>query len=139
MEYNSELVSIGRLLHEQSYRRERREEIIDNTIAIDFMRKGDILELHEVKKSNKMEKAHRFQMIYYLYYLKNKGVAARGIIDYPKLRKREYVELNDENEKIIVEVLDSIKRIISLSAPPLPRRKRICRNCSYYEFCFSGE
>jgi len=136
MESNSELVSLGKLIHERCYSRKRKEVIVDNTIAVDFIKKGKTLELHEVKKSRKMEKAHEFQLVYYLYYLKKKGITARGVIDYPKIKKRACIELTAEREGEIMRVLEEIKRIIALPTPPLPKRKRICKKCSYYELCF---
>ena len=48
MEQNSELVSIGKILDETSYKREKKSILIDNTINIDFIKNGAIL--HEVKK-----------------------------------------------------------------------------------------
>ena len=41
--------------------------------------------IHEVKLTDKMESAHEFQLLYYLYYLKQKGIEnLKGQIDYPK-------------------------------------------------------
>jgi hypothetical protein len=36
-----------------------------------------------------MEAAHRWQMLYYLDYLKSKGVEAKGEINYPLISKDE--------------------------------------------------
>ena len=38
MEQNSELVSIGKILDETSYKREKKSILIDNTINIDFIK-----------------------------------------------------------------------------------------------------
>jgi len=51
------------------------------------------LTIHETKKSKSFDKAHRLQVLYYIYYLKQKGVTARGEIDYPLLKRREDMEL----------------------------------------------
>ena len=139
MERESDFVSLGRMLHETSYLRERKEEVIDNTISIDFIRRRGRIELHEVKKSRKLEKAHIYQMLYYLYYLKSKGIEAMGYIDYPKLRKRVKIELTGEKEKELMDVIRGIEDIIKMKTPPEPERKNICSSCSYFEFCFSGE
>ncbi len=136
LERENELVEMGKLIHETSYR-EHREVRIDD-IAIDFIRRGENIEVHEVKKSSKMEKAHRMQVIYYLYYLKKRGIEARGVIDYPRARRRVEVELTPEDEREIEETLRDIERIVEGPAPP-PRKKGICRKCAYYEFCFGGE
>ena len=45
MEQNSELVSIGKVLDETSYSREKKNIMIDNTINIDFIKNGAVLHL----------------------------------------------------------------------------------------------
>jgi len=136
MERENELVELGKLLHEKSYREHREVQIGD--IAIDFIRRGEKIEVHEIKKSKKMEKAHRMQLLYYLYYLKKRGIEATGVIDYPKARKRLMLELNEDDEKEVESALREIERIVNGPMPP-PRSRGICRKCAYYEFCFGGE
>lgn len=137
MEQESELVSLGKMLHQDSYKRDKRDQTIDNLISFDFIRKGDVLEIHEVKKSRKLAKSHHYQLLYYLYYLKNeKGITdAVGIIDYPKIRRRETLKLDERNEK---EIRNIIKRIGNILGEKMPSPERIptCRNCAYYELCF---
>jgi CRISPR-associated exonuclease Cas4 len=137
MEQESELVSLGKIIHENSYKRENRDFALDNIINVDFIRKGDVLEIHEVKKSTKMEKAHLFQLLYYLYYLKHeKGISnTRGFLDYPKIRKKEEYELNPTNEAQLEEVFDKIKDIIDGDLPK-PVKKPFCRKCAYFELCW---
>lgn len=55
MEQNSELVSLGKLLHENSYKREKKEIQI-GPIKIDFIGKDGVI--HEIKKTPSVEKAH---------------------------------------------------------------------------------
>ena len=43
MEQNSELVSIGKILDETTYKKEKKGILIDNTINIDFFENGAIL------------------------------------------------------------------------------------------------
>jgi len=137
MEQNSDLVSLGKLLHEESYKRDRKEIMIDSRIAIDFVKKGDKIILHEIKKSRKLEKAHYYQILYYLYYLKRKGVKAEGMIDYPKIRKNKRVVLSEENERELEDILDGVEKIISKENPPKAEKKKYCRKCSYFEFCWT--
>ena len=106
--------------------------------VIDFVRRGNVLELHEVKLSDRMELAHEMQLLYYLYYLGERGVACRGVINYPKLRKRKEVFLTDENKARLVSALREIRRVVSMDKPPKPVRKRFCRKCAYLELCFVG-
>lgn len=138
MEQESENVSLGRLLHQKTYGREKRDLTIDNLISVDFIRRGGVLELHEVKKTPKMESAHRYQLLYYIYYLKyEKGIdGVVGFIDYPKLRKRETVKLDEGGEGRLGEILDDIELVIQ-GKTPLPEKKTgVCRKCAYYEFCW---
>ncbi len=135
MEHTSDTVALAKVLHEGSYRRQKKEVGI-GSIKIDFIRQEDRLVLHEVKKSRKMEKAHRYQMLYYLYYLKQRGVDARGIINYPMLRRREEVTLSTNEEGEIEEILAEIARIVAAKNPPKAEKKSYCRKCSYFEFCW---
>jgi len=95
MEQESDLVSLGKLLQETSFQNAEKDLILDQKISIDFIKRGEKLIVHEIKKSSKLEEAHTFQLLYYLYYLKyEKGIEnVEGIIDYPSKRKIIKVEL----------------------------------------------
>ena len=135
MEHTSDTVALGRVIHAESYSRQKREVAI-GAIKVDFIKRGSEVVLHEVKKSRRMEKAHRYQMLYYLYYLKRRGVKARGVINYPLLRRREEVVLGEEDEEEMKRILAEIVRTVAEKQPPKPEKKRICRKCSYFEFCW---
>lgn len=139
MEQESDLVALGYLLHRYSYEDVEKDVIIDDLIAIDFVRSGETLEIHEVKKSDRMEKAHEMQTLYYLYFLKRrKGIEkVKAVITYPKLRKRKELLLDERAERELEEVLDGIERVVR-GEMPKPERKPICRRCAYYELCFSA-
>lgn len=137
MEQESELVSLGKLVHESTYRRMKKGVLIDSKIAIDFIRMGNKLVLHDVKKSRKLEKAHTYQLLYYLYYLKEKGVEAEGIIDYPKIRRTKEIILTPEKEEEIKKILKDIKKILNRESLPEIEKKPYCRKCSYFEFCWA--
>ncbi|MCQ4636089.1 CRISPR-associated protein Cas4 [Anaerovorax odorimutans] len=135
MEQGNEAVKIGKLLDETSYGRENKHINIDQTINIDFIRESNVL--HEVKKSKKIEEASVWQVKYYLYYLKKKGMdCVTGKIDYPLLKKSVTVELQDEDVLKMEEVLSDIKQIIGQSLPDEARRKNICKSCAYFDLCF---
>ncbi len=137
MEQESDLVSIGKQLHEKSYQREKKEYIIDDLISIDFIKKGDFLEVHEVKMSKKMEKAHEYQLLYYLYYLNIvKGVQkVVGIINYPKIRKKMTIEWDKSRENEIMELTEKIMEIVDGNVPK-PVKTPTCRKCAYYDLCW---
>lgn len=137
MEHTSDLVSMGRLLHDESYSREKRKERpIDERSLIDFIDKDGIL--HDVKSSPSVEKAHEMQILYYLYLLKQKGETSRkGIINYPRQRRTVEVELTPEKELEVEEAIQEVKRVSNLPTPPDVAYMKICKSCSYQELCWS--
>ena len=134
MEQESEWVDLGRFLHEQRYGGEEKEIQI-GSIKIDFIRRGDIIEVHEVKLSKSMEKAHEMQALYYLYYLKKLGINAKAVLHYPKLNETREVVL-DGREGEIERAIKEVERIKSLPSPPKPIKSKKCRKCAYRELCW---
>jgi CRISPR-associated exonuclease Cas4 len=139
LEHEHENVNIGKQLHEERYTRNKKEVTIDNTISIDFVKQHNgIMELHEIKKTKKMEDAHLRQMLYYLYYLRKRGIEARGVMNYPLLNQTKDVELTPDEKKNIEDDIRGIEQIVT-GRMPHPKRMRICPKCAYFEFCFCGE
>jgi CRISPR-associated exonuclease Cas4 len=134
LEADSDLVLLGKLLHEEGYRRKFKEVSIGR-VKIDFLERGKG-EIHEVKRSRRLEKAHLFQLLYYLYYLKKIGVDVKGVLHYPLLKRTVAVDLTDENVKELESVLEEMSKIIALPAPPTVEKKSFCKKCSYYELCW---
>ena len=135
MEHNSEFVEIGNILHEFSYKK-RRKEIELEGIKIDFFDKNRGI-IHEVKKSKAIEKAHIWQIKYYLYYFKKLGMNLKGKINYPMLRKTQEIELTDKDIKNLKKIIDEIKILILKDSPPEKENKKICKKCSYFELCYA--
>jgi CRISPR-associated exonuclease Cas4 len=134
METESDRVKLGKLVHEKSYERKKKEISIDNKIVLDWQADGII---HEVKLTDSMEEAHEFQLLYYIYYLKQKGVEGlTGQIDYPKLRQTKEIELTAEREAELERALGEIEKIVSLDTPPVVEFMKICHSCSYAELCW---
>ncbi|MBC8591064.1 CRISPR-associated protein Cas4 [Wansuia hejianensis] len=135
MEHNSELVGIGRLIDENSYKREKKSILVDEMINIDFLKDWKVI--HEVKKSRKLDEAGKWQLKYYIWVLRNKGVEIeKGILDYPVLRKREEIFLTASEEKELMNVLKQIKDIIERELPSGVINKPFCKKCAYYELCY---
>jgi len=135
MEYTSELVGIGKLIDENSYDREKKNILIDEMISIDFLKDWKII--HEVKKSRKLDEAAKWQLKYYIWVLRNKGVEIeKGILDYPLLKKREEIYLTSQEERELMEVLERIRSILNMDLPPSTISKSYCKKCAYYEFCY---
>lgn len=139
MEHTSELVEIGKFISESTYERKNKEILIEEEnfiYVIDFFdeRTGTV---HEIKKTDRMEELHIWQLKFYLYRLKNLGFEnIKGILDYPKLRKTIKVELFPEDEDKLENIFKDIKNIISQNKPPKPINKPFCRKCSYFEICY---
>jgi len=134
MEMESEWVDLGKFLHERRYGSEEKEVQIGR-VKIDFIRRGDVIEVHEVKLGKSMERAHEMQALYYLYYLKKLGIHARAVLHYPKLNETKEIVL-DGREKEIEEAIAEVERVKSLPAPPEPVKSKKCRKCAYYELCW---
>ena len=135
MEQNSELVSIGKILDEDSYKNEKKGILIDNTINIDFIKNGAIL--HEVKKTKSIEEAEIWQIKYYMYYLEKKGVKnIKAKIDYPLLRETKEIILENEDRKILKNIIKNIEEISSQEKVPSKMNSPICKKCAYFDLCY---
>ncbi len=135
MEQTSDAVYLGKLTHETSYEREKKEIDIDDTIKIDFI--GSDRVIHEVKKSDKVEEPHIWQLKYYLWYLKQKGVEGiTGKINYPKLRKTLDVFWEPEDDEKMLTILNGISEIVNAELPPQAQRTKMCKSCSYGDICW---
>ena len=137
LEHISENVKLGKILHEDSFKREK-SFLIDNLINVDFIKLTDCVEIHEVKKTQKMDKSHEYQLLYYMYYLKNEKDIKniKGYLDYPKNKKKKEIFLTKEKEEELVKIIEDINKINS-NEMPKPKKSKICRKCAYFEFCFS--
>lgn len=139
MEHTSDLVFEGKLIHEESYpqRPERYEEVEFDGIKVDYYDAKNRI-IHEIKKSDKVEAAHEWQVKYYIYIFERNGIeGVRGILEYPTLRKKEDVVLSEVDRDRIREMEKEITGIIESETCPSALHAKICKNCSYYEFCYS--
>ena len=134
-ENENEYVQLGRLIDEFSYPRKKKQIQIGN-IKIDFVdsKQGVI---HEIKKSRKIEKAHVWQLKYYLYWLKSQGIEGiTGEIDYPKLKKKETILLTKEDFSTFEEIFAEMKAILTMDLPPEVINRPFCKKCAFFEFCY---
>lgn len=135
MEQNSELVAIGKILDENSYKREKKGILIDETINVDFIKNGAVL--HEVKKTKSVEQAGLWQLKYYMYYLENKGIQnISAIIDYPLIKETKNVFLGDDDRKTLKKVINAIEKISKYDRPSEILNNSICKKCSYFDLCY---
>lgn len=138
MEHTSDLVTEGKLIHETSYlqRTSRYQELELDGVKIDYYDPNKKT-VHEVKKSNKIEQAHEWQLKYYLYKLEMNGIkGATGILEYPKLRKKEEVFLSEIDREQVADIEKEIEHIVESNDCPAVIHSKYCKKCSYYDFCY---
>jgi len=141
MEHSYDLVYEGKLIHETSYpqRSEKYEEVQIGGIKVDFYDAKNKI-IHELKKSNKIESAHEWQLKYYIYVFEQAGIeGVSGILEYPKLRKTEEIYLSEVDRNRILEIEEDIKKIVSSDDCPRVIDSKICKKCSYFDFCYADE
>ena len=149
MEQTSETVYDGKLIHETSYadRSHKYNEI--NVSAqyngIDLYGKIDFYDvynkiIHETKRSDKAEKAHEWQVKYYMWLLQLNGVHnASAVLEYPQLRQTSQLELTEYDIRYLKNVIIEIIQLKNKKECPPTIKKPICKNCSYYELCYINE
>ncbi|MEL6132792.1 MAG: CRISPR-associated protein Cas4 [Bacteroidota bacterium] len=141
MEHSSDLVSMGRHLHETVYprRRDRYREFQLPGAKIDHYDPEEGI-VYEIKKSNKNEHAHLAQLKYYLWLLRQHGLKSeRGILEYPSQRRTLEVMLEPGDGERIAQSVLAIQGILQSSCPPRKESHSRCRNCSYEAFCWVEE
>lgn len=141
MEHTSDLVYEGKMIHENSYQQRsyKYEEIELDGIKVDFYDAKNKI-IHEIKKSNKIESAHEWQLKYYIYVFERNGITGvSGILEYPLLRKKDTVILSSIDRESILKMEKEIETIGGSDTCPPIEKTKICRNCSYFDFCYSGE
>jgi len=141
MEHTSDLVYEGKLVHEDSYpqRSQKYTEIEMDGVKIDFFDAKNKV-VHEVKKSDRYETAHEWQVKYYLYVLERNGInEATGILEYPRQRETKEVLLSDVDREEIREMEKGISETIDSETCPEKLEPKRCRNCSYFDFCYASE
>ena len=139
-DFENEDILIGRLIHEHFYKCENNKSsiLIDDTIALDLVEddNGTYL-VYELKKSSKLEEPAKYQLYYYLYYLQKKfNLNAKGILVYPKEKKKEILKLNERIIEELEKAIKEIPKIINSKTPPKGEYKPYCKKCAYYEFCW---
>ena len=134
MNYNNDDISIGKAIHERSYSRENKEIRVDNMV-FDFIKDNDGLTVFEVKKSSRLTIGAKYQLYFYLYNLRLVEPSVKGVLVYPKERKKEELVLDEKIIEEMDEIIEGIIEVSNLKAPPVVENKPYCRRCSFYELC----
>ncbi len=137
LEDNSEAVKTGKAIHEEKAEHYHNVEIALENIRIDRLTKEY---LTEIKKSDADEEACKWQLLYYLLILKQKGINRKGRIEFiekNKSNKRvETFELTEDYENQLEKVIDDIHVLLMQEEIPEVIHKKHCKKCAYYEYCY---
>jgi len=150
MEHTSDIVADGKLLHETSYpqRGEKyREKDLSFTLnsQFDLFGKIDFYDakekvIHEIKRSDKIEVAHEWQVKFYIWLLELNGISdVHGIIEYPKLRETKEILLTETDRNCLKLIVANIVELQQSEICPPRINSKICKSCSYYELCYVEE
>lgn len=137
LEDNSEMVKIGKAIHEDRALGTENAEISIDNIKLDKLTNEY---LTEIKKSDADIEAGKWQLIYYLKVLKNKGIIRKGKLECIEKNKSNkkvmYFELNDQLESEIDKYVEEIENLILSEDIPKVINKAKCKKCAYYEYCY---
>lgn len=103
-----------------------------------------------------MERAHEWQLKYYMWYLEQKGMEMAdqkdwdqfkdqpekrgytGELNYPKMRQTKSVILSyQDRDEIENKIIPNIRKIVNREKPPRTVEWDVCKYCSYNELCYS--
>ena len=137
LEDNSELVQIGRAIHEVKAQESEHTEIAIENIKLD---KLTAEYLTEIKKSDADMEAGKWQLYYYLKVLKDKGIVRKGRLLFEEKNKTKQaaviLELDDAQERELERVQTQIEELLLSDEVPKAEKKAGCKKCAYYEYCF---
>lgn len=136
MEDNSEEVKIGKAIHEERNNRENTELAIEN-IRLDKLT-GEYLT--ELKKSDADHVAAKWQLLYYLKVLKEKGIERKGKLEFAEKnktgKKTVLLELTEDTEKELLGYISEIEDLLEQDKIPPVLNSGSCKKCAYYEYCY---
>jgi CRISPR-associated exonuclease Cas4 len=77
------------------------------------------------------------QLYFYLWYLKERGVKARGEVLFPRERRKIPLVLNRAIEEELKRAMREIELIIAQEVPPRREKIPLCTPCAFRDFCFA--
>lgn len=136
LENNSEAVKIGKAIHEMRADESEGTEIAVENIRLDKITKDYLV---EIKKSDADYEAVKWQVLFYLKILKDKGIERKGKIEFIEKKKANrkiyYEDLTKEREAELAQMLVDIEVLLIQPAPPVKKVGTKCRQCAYYDYC----
>lgn len=137
LEDNSEVVKIGKAIHEEKSKEKDNTEISIDNIKLDKLTSEY---LTEIKKSDADVEAAKWQLIYYLKVLKDKGIYRKGKLEFIEKnkgnKKATIYELDDAIEMELKSYIKCIENLILSNVIPDVLNSSKCKQCAYYEYCY---
>ena len=127
----------GNYIHEEAYKRQKRNNQFEQKHFDTVQHKNGQIVVGEVKKSSHCLESAKMQLAYYLYELKQEGIEAIGVLQFPEEKRTEEVILTEELEQELIEVLKQLEETIREQLPPRVEMKKVCEHCSYCESCWA--
>jgi len=137
LEDNSEIVKIGKAIHEEKAEQGKNTELTIDNVKIDKLTNEYLV---EVKKSDADVEASKWQLLLYLKILKGKGIERKGKLEFVEKNKSKnrtlYLELDEETEAKLENIVKNIEDLIHNEEIPSTINKPTCKKCAYYEYCY---
>lgn len=137
LEDNSEVVKIGKAIHEEKAEQGKETELAIDNVRLDKLTKDYLV---EVKKSDADIDAAKWQLLLYLKILKGKGIDRKGKLEFVEKNKSKnktlIIELYEESEAELNEVVNKIEKLLKEEEVPAVINKIECKKCAYYEYCY---
>lgn len=137
LEDNSEIVKIGKAIHEEKSQGKDNAEISIDNIKLDKLTSEY---LTEVKKSDADIEAAKWQLLFYLKVLKDKGIVRKGKLECIEKnkgnKKIKIYELSEQIEEELEKYIKEIENLIVNDNIPDTLNNFKCKKCAYYEYCY---
>lgn len=137
LEDNSELVQIGKAIHEVKADNKENTEIAIDNIRLDRLTAEY---LTEIKKSDSDLEACKWQLYYYLKVLKEKGIIRKGKLEFEEKNKADkatlIITLGGEEEMQLEQIQMQIEELLQMDEVPPAEESARCKKCAYYEYCY---
>lgn len=137
LEDNSEIVKVGKAIHEEKAESGEETELAIENIKVDKLTKEYLV---EVKKSDADIEASKWQILLYLNILKKKGIDRKGRLEFVEKNKSKnkiiIVELDTDTEKTLNKIIKEIEELLKEEYIPNTINKSTCKKCAYYEYCY---
>lgn len=136
LEANSSVVQIADIEHQGSFKDQKVKEIAIGPVKIDLINKNTI---SEIKMSKKPSDHHRYQLMYYIYFLNTEFDLniKKGVLKYPKIKETIEVKYTEKEKLEIESIVSEIEKIESMDKNPFEvLNDKKCKNCSYQDFCY---